>query len=285
MKIEAYQSEYTGEIFKTKSAYYTHVKKYKQKELEKEEELKRQKLVDDIRHIPRKISQTIEEFEKKAFDAITILNGDNPDKLLLLKFNDLHFGDVSNSHSCPIGGKTNWSGRDKDLPTSYKGWNGDITIVYSQTKNTDLDRDRVENLVEHFPGINTGSGGYRGDVYNDVKGYVLQYNLKLYLDDFPVIKQQYEEYEKLLKEKNNWENTIDDLYVEEIIRSEEIKQYEDVLTVYGEKLKEIHEVINTNVLLLEDEKSKIRSSILSANPFYKNDEFEKLSKTFQQWRW
>lgn len=47
---------------------------------------------------------------------------------------DIHYGDVSNTHECPVGGETNWGGRDEDKPQSYPGWRGRVWIRYANER-------------------------------------------------------------------------------------------------------------------------------------------------------
>lgn len=44
---------------------------------------------------------------------------------------------VSNSHSCPHNGVTNWGDRDKNAPTSYPGWSGRIEWIVRWPKEWD----------------------------------------------------------------------------------------------------------------------------------------------------
>src|SRR3990167_4583145 len=178
MKITAFKSEHTGEIFATQNEYDIHLEEYKQKaEVEKkEQELKLKE--KELKQMPRLTATSIEDFRQKMFNVVNELNGDNPDKLLGLFFDRLYLGFVSNSHSRPISGVENWR-RDKEKPTEYAGWCGEVTMVFSQENNT-------ENIVKNFPAFNSGSGGYMGSEHKRIKGYVLQYGLKLYIDDFPI---------------------------------------------------------------------------------------------------
>lgn len=96
------------------------------------------------------------EDERNAFE-IRILN-------LELDWQD----SVSNTHSCPRNGKTNWS-VNKNLPTGYPGWSG--RIVYSQTRIRGYGSEAFRGT-----GINTGSGG-GSEKYT--------YDIKLFAADWP----------------------------------------------------------------------------------------------------
>lgn len=279
MEIKVYKSEYTGEYFENKKDYLSHLKEQK-KEIEKrqkEESLK--EISKTLKHEPRLTSKNIEEFFEKAFKAINTLNGDNKDKLLYLGFDGLNFGDISNSHSSPIGFEQNFL-RKEDKPLYYKGWNGNITIVFSENRNTGENRQKIENLVKYFPAINTGSGGYSGSNFKGIKGYVLQYNLRLYLSDFPLIEKMYFEYEKLLEQKekidvenqNKIENKIlNDLFIKE--KTKEALEYQEKINDLIVKKNKVNELIY--------EKSKeISNEIFSKNKFKKIERLNELKKLF-----
>jgi hypothetical protein len=61
---------------------------------------------------------------------------------------------VSNTHSCPHNGVSNWGGRDKKAPTGYPGWRGRIWIRAAA---------ECPGFLSHYldrSGIHLGSGGY-----------------------------------------------------------------------------------------------------------------------------
>lgn len=180
MKITAYKSKYTREVFTNKRKYEAHLKGVEKAKV-------RAAIFEKMANEPRLYALDPEDFQISAFHTIRKLNKGNPDRLLLLEFKQLRFGDVRNTHSAPIGGVENFRG-EKDKPWSYPGWNGRIVIVYSSQTNTGKNREKIEALVKKFPGINTGSGSYVGKEYKGVKGYVCEYDLRLYASDFPRIK-------------------------------------------------------------------------------------------------
>ena len=280
MKIEVFKSEYTGELFEKEIDYKLHIEKYKE---EIKQDVIRAKIsakATELKETPRLTATSIEDFRQKAFSAITELNKGNPDQLVCLDLKNLRFTDVSNSHSAPIGKKTNWSQKESNEPTSYKGWYGTITIVFSEEKNTGDNRDRVERFTEQFPGINTGSGGYRGKEYNGFKGYIVEYELQLYLDDFPLIKKEYEEYIRLQEKRQEWQIAFHKLY-------EEYNRKDNILNTYSSThLKLLHESkdldskiknISADKLARETENKQI---ILAKFPFEEQIQYENLQKQF-----
>jgi uncharacterized C2H2 Zn-finger protein len=89
-------------------------------------------------------------------------------------------GDVSNSHSCPRIGVTNWGGRDtlKDgspAPRGYPGWEGRIEFQLSH--DLGFGSDVFRNV-----GIHTGSGGgQRDNRYG--------YDVKFFASDWPGLEK------------------------------------------------------------------------------------------------
>lgn len=97
---------------------------------------------------------------------------------------------ISNSHDCPKGGVTNWSGRDNKLPTSYKGWSGQISGEFCVYQLTGL-------------GIfHSGSGG-PGSV---AEKYGCDISFYFFEDDFPNLKQKIQEYSELSRVAGDYAN-------------------------------------------------------------------------------
>lgn len=277
MKVQVFKSEFTGELFEDENEYKLHIERYE--EQKQEEEKQKEKFVKskEMKQMPRLTATSIEDFRQKAFDVINELNAGNPDELLLLHFGSLMLSDVSNSHSAPIGFEQNFS-RKTGKPTSYKGWYGEITIVLSQERNTGDDRNRIKNLVNQLPGINTGSGGYRGKEYGEIKGYVLQYELRLYLEDFPLIKEQYKRYIELKESKAKWQSDINILCEAKNQDDEVIVSYENSYADYSEKIKTMEDERLVISNLMSKRRSDNNESVLLSKPFKELEEFNSLSK-------
>ena len=102
------------------------------------------------------------------------------DQLIGLTLSGLHFvQDLSNSHTCPRKGVTNFDRRsehNKGKPTGYAGWRGRIS--YSVTSSSGFGSDYFNDTP-----ICTGSGG-GGDER-------LSYDLSLWAADFPVMWERH----------------------------------------------------------------------------------------------
>lgn len=283
MEIKAFKSEFTGELFESEKDYLDHLNEIEKQNQERKRAAEIESKKDFILNEPRLTATSIEDFRQKAFDAISILNEGNPDKLLLLDFSGVRFGDVSNTHSSPIDGVSNFSQKD-DKPKHYKGWNGEITIVFSDDRNTGKNRDRVENLIKYFPGINTGSGSYRGKTFLGVEGYVLQYSLRLYLDDFPLIKEKYEQYETFLAEKKKWQQIVNSNVDEKNDSDERLTELKRNLADFREELRGLTVKINDTVREIDDVVKANKEAVLSSVPFPHADVIEEYHKLFDE-RW
>jgi hypothetical protein len=118
------------------------------------------------------------------------------------------FGQVSNSHGAPIGKKTNWSGRNKDYPTSFFGWSGRIKGSLINYKSTKKHMESVSSILLNnyiggtgFRGFHTTSGcpgSIVGDNPMDIGFY-------FFLEDFPKLADSYElfktEFKKIIDHK------------------------------------------------------------------------------------
>ena len=111
---------------------------------------------------------------------------------------DLTYSDsVSNSHSSPFSGVSNWGGRvimddGTPAPTGYPGFAG--RIEFSMSHDIGRGSDAFSGT-----GLNTGSGG-GGRGINDTCNY--SFELSMYLDDFPNIKAAIDQ-EKVAFDKAN----------------------------------------------------------------------------------
>lgn len=102
----------------------------------------------------------------------------------------------SNSHSAPFGKKTNWGNynRDPKIPTGYLGLVGNLSIIIEGGYSGDICKSF--NDIRYKYRIHTGTGGARS--------YGLGWNVTLWADDFPVIKQKLKKYFELTKQHTAW---------------------------------------------------------------------------------
>lgn len=106
--------------------------------------------------------------------------------------------EVSNSHSCPIGGVTNWGGREKmadgsDAPRGYPGWTGRVDWIVAWPKEWDGfylggDLFSAGTFRTGRQRAHTGTGGGGGMRWDeDHKCHVMThgYEFKIYAADWP----------------------------------------------------------------------------------------------------
>jgi hypothetical protein len=109
-----------------------------------------------------------------------------------LKWNDM----VSNSHSCPHNGMTNWGGHntERGAPRGYPGWEGRVEWIVAWPKEwagVYLGGDLFNGLGGRNGGrqrAHTGTGGGGGDYYDKKhKCYVQRfgYSFEMFAADWP----------------------------------------------------------------------------------------------------
>lgn len=211
MKLEVFKSDYTGEFFEKEEDYLKHCEEHSKIEEEKKQVRDISKKLQEVRLTATSLEEFRENFVK--------LKKKSYPNLYDIIFSHVYFGDISNTHSAPINGVSNFSSHP-DKPTSYKGWGGSITIIYKKEPNT-----FGSDVIDYNTGINTGSGGYRGKEYGDFfkNCYVCEYGLRMYLDDFPLIKEKYENYKKLEDLYNAYLEELDKKQYEVINKDRTIK--------------------------------------------------------------
>ena len=110
--------------------------------------------------------------------------------------------EVSNSHSCPHNGLTNWGGHDTDkgAPRGYPGWQGHVSWIVAWPKEWDgyyLGGDLFSGGFGRSgrQRAHTGTGGGSGMRWNeDYKCHVMShgYEFKIFAADWPGMARYYE---------------------------------------------------------------------------------------------
>jgi hypothetical protein len=108
--------------------------------------------------------------------------------------------ETSNSHSCPIGGGTNWGGQKKDVPRGYPGWNAHWVIGMSKKTYGICDSfgwlsdlfncsfpSKVNGLY-FMMGAHAGTGGSWHLPGGKQEEY-LHYYMTFFAQDFPNLKK------------------------------------------------------------------------------------------------
>ncbi len=196
---------------------------------------------------------------------------------------DLHDGirELSNSHSCPIGKKTNWSSRDNNEPTSYPGFSGYIHIEI--TKEAEKYVSFTSNFLKIFP-INTGSGGGASIKSGRTDAYALQYDIKFFIDDFPKIKDVHSKFQDISGKVQKSNKVFRSEVSEKISQDPEITAEKVLLSGWQIKLNQITTIISNmqkNISKLEKqiETNHIGSYIVSKEEL---QEYEYCKKYFKE---
>jgi uncharacterized C2H2 Zn-finger protein len=191
----AFKCPWTNEIFSTKKSYVTHLKVLREDRIHRAIRARIQrKVFEELINQPsfEKIIEWIETHPEFFFDRLihTARDGwrDRREHLrdkfwIKMTYLDVSWSNsVSNSHSCPRGGTTNWAGRNtlKDgspAPRGYPGWRGRIEFQLSH--DLGFGSDVFRNI-----GIHTGTGGGSG-ISNNRYGY----DVKFFASDWPGLEK------------------------------------------------------------------------------------------------
>ena len=218
VQIVAWKSEADGKIFEDKSKYQAHLRKLArhrlaQRKLQIAESVKDAawaELYEREQSIDQWMQMVIDNqhlfwAEAAAGDPYDWQNvgkklsrGKNaqvmPQPRVLKITHQLRWSDmVSNSHSCPVGGVTNWGNRDPDAPTGYPGWQGRMDWVYAWPREWDgvyLGSDLFGGFANHYgrSRVHTGTGGSGGTVFSKKHNcYVTScgYSVNVFAADWP----------------------------------------------------------------------------------------------------
>jgi len=199
----AYRCPWTNEIFGTKRQYVKHLKELRETRMHRRArmakfekvraEFNSQKTIEDV-------IQWIENHPEFFFDAglrgtfFPSKHKPTDRENFYIKVTGLRLrwsDEVSNSHNCPRGGKTNWGRRDPDAPTSYPGWSGRIEYKLRQyNPDGTINKNPPVHGSDVFKntGICTGSGG---------GGSSYAYDIILFDADWPELTKSREKQDTL----------------------------------------------------------------------------------------
>jgi hypothetical protein len=233
----------TGKLFKTKSGALKSAKRETERLAVIEAERKKAAIPDERReemsNFIRLNLSSIGDLKEmlvtkaKEFYGITIEN---------LRFR-LSFGQISNSHANPINGVRNWSEEHKNLPRWYLGWGGQIiakVTVPNLSKYASGSASDCLFRYRGFKGFHT-LGGCPGSVIGE---YEMDIGFCFFLDDFPILKEKYENY-LVGKEIQVRNLEIEDQYEESkqshVSSDDKIVQVQNQIQVLGEELQKLFE--------------------------------------------
>lgn len=199
-RVMVWKSDADGKLFEDKAKYMAHLRKLGRERLRirkaKQAELMREAF---ITRMGQEVTgpESLEQFIKDNWDwffSNGYRNGwraqsNKVHEYVEVSFENLYWSDnLSNSHSCPRNGVTNWGSRDTypdgtAKPRGYPGWGGRINIrVRTPMVTKTRQADGFGSDYFKYTPINTGTGG-GGGVKDGVTKY--SYDVKLWADDFP----------------------------------------------------------------------------------------------------
>jgi len=221
MIITAYKSEADGKIFEDKSKYQAHLRKLARHRLEQKKLQIAESVKDAAWAELYEREQSIDDWMQMVIDNQHLFwaeaaigdpwdwknvgkrlgrgknAGNMPMPKVLKITHDLRWNDhVSNSHSCPHNGVTNWSpswNADKTVPTGYPGWSGHIEWLVEWPEDLDyvyLGSDLFSKGTFHTgrQRAHTGTGGGGGGHMNKEFNTWCQnprYDFRLFAADWP----------------------------------------------------------------------------------------------------
>jgi len=181
---KAYSCPWTNRIFSTKHVYVSHLTKLRKERMHHNARDKRWRKLGEDLHSQSSFEKIIQWCElhpewfldnakrrdwpdrRKYYEKI------RQDFCFQITYLDLRWSDlVSNSHSSPLNGVTNWGSED-DLPKGYPGWAGRIEWKCSH------DLPCFGSNIVDGTGIHIGTGGGTG-------GNRYGFSVRFFADDWP----------------------------------------------------------------------------------------------------
>jgi len=277
MEIKAYKHEETGQIFESlkdfKKAQLQYTKK-QQAILNKEKE---DKAWSELINRPRLEATGILDFiaryvslyneHHKQF-GLSLVNVE------LQKCSNVKI--ISNSHSCPINGVTNWGDTHKDRPKGYLGVTAQLVGEMVNEQNIKgypsiyqfirtIREDKRYDICSSVPGLNTGSGnGPAG------RGR-FNYGVRFFLDDFPHFKDKLEEVKKAEEELEPLKLQLSLLETQEKeILATKVKQ-DPLIDLYNTTITSIDQQYRDTLQELTNEKNKFLLDIANRKNILKEE--------------
>lgn len=192
---KAYRCPFTGTIIQTKRSYVKHLKSLRQDRMWKKARARKFRLrLEDLWNQPdfESVVKWV-TVNSDVFWQLGLQNGFHTDQTRWKKIRDdfqieitslkLAWDEsVSNTHSFPHNGETNWGGNKPDVPRGYPGWRGRIEF------RTSHDYPSFSSNLLKGSRIHIGTGGGSDNL-------TFSYDVKLFDADWPVLSKRYQEQE------------------------------------------------------------------------------------------
>lgn len=223
--ITAYKCDTTGKLFEDKTKYQKHIRKIAadrriQRKIDAAHKTEIQWWHDNFWNKVKSLAQLqaaiLHHRDVFATRGVKNYHGGygrlKPTPIIKFKIFRLYYQDsVSNSHSCPHDGVTNWGGRNESAPRGYLGWQGRFDYI---VQSHDKQLHSYPGSSEMWTGtrIHTGTGGGGGAKPEEEKLFLQNfgYDIKLFASDWPAMAEEYEK-AKTFKILSNDDRSLDQL--------------------------------------------------------------------------
>jgi hypothetical protein len=198
-RITAWKCPHTGELFENERLYQNHLARLG-RERRREKQRQETQLLEaswwrdfqnremDVSDLPDAILANQDRFwaaAKKEIHWNIRRRPSNMPQPVLHRFTkfQLHWSNaVSNSHSCPRSGVTNWGGQNSNAPRSYPGWLGQVAWEIVWPKEWDGWYPGSDLFRSTHCGIHITSGG-GGGWHKGRQSF--EYGVEIFADDWP----------------------------------------------------------------------------------------------------
>jgi hypothetical protein len=187
--VTAYRCPWTKQLFPTKGKYTKHLSHLRETRMRRNARvLACNRAMEDFFNQPtlQDLVDWVENNPGVLWDRAMICgstylekNARREDFWIKITYLDVQYSNtVSNTHSAPKGKKTNWGGRNPDVPRGYPGYEGRIEFQVS-SRFSGFGSSFFSNVLR----LNTGTGG--GTSENR-----FGFGVRIFLDDFPGLFKQ-----------------------------------------------------------------------------------------------
>ncbi len=191
MKIEVYECEHCKGLQRTKEEYQKCKRSCAKKSRDKiKYEQAKARAIEKADYI-RLNAESVWDIPKML---VGFFKNDLDRELTISKF-DMRFNpEMANTHDCPLNGVTNWGRKDPNAPRHYPGWYGEFrgTTNIGKKPIKLFDGHEIDSI---FDVIGKYNGAIRGlHCGGGSGGPDFGFSLRMYVDDFPKIKEKYDRY-------------------------------------------------------------------------------------------
>lgn len=265
-QVKAYACPVCEEIYKTEAQAVKCEDSCKQAKIEQEEQELLESRMEDLINYVRLNAESVEDICNMSIEISKKLNKNQYIQKMSLRVKYVEH--ASNSHSAPINNQTNWE-RKADKPTGYPALYGDISFTYNKAGKLS-GSDIFSRWHKGIVGVNTGSGGAR-----DGKN-AYGYDVTLWLDDFPKIKEKIEKLHEEIEQFSNFEMDIHKQYSDMLKEDVELKTKKAEIEVLDKEILVLQakcDVIKTEAYQIEQKHKTPLKEVLDTKAKELDNEF------------